>query len=291
METATPMNRRKRFEQMARRAINKANVDAGNARWWPKYYGMYMYLRPRTVPLSKIKGLRLYQEQILTRAQCQELKARILSLRSNWTAYPEEAIFRLGTPTCTLKGVNDDVINRSNALLLAEFSSLYDTVFQELSRTLGTDQICFKANAYLPGFAISHCAPGAPPSPATPLIGRLRDLFYTHVPTAPFHHDGQYDLLEWDAGVRSCPKISFILPIDLPIGGSKLYVFNATDKVSARRAIVSERSYVQYEVGKIVIHDGDHWHMVAPSKMVPDDYKIVLVGHGVQLNGTWYLYW
>lgn len=293
MKTEDKYSRRAHFEQLIQdRAVNKATVQKGNARWWPKYTGALMYLRPWISSVHQIDGLMFNERRVFTDTQCSDIKNHLLSLRQVWTAYPEEQVNRFGTPTCTLRGVDNTVIAKSNELLLKEFPDLYPILLQHLEAVLDTKNICYKANSYLPGFNIVH-APnrGGTNNTTNWLSDLLRGWFYRIVPMAPFHTDGQYNLLEFGSDIRECPKISFTLPIDLPKSGSGLYIFNATDRTSSRKAILSKKCLVKYEIGKMVVHDGDHWHLIAPMNFKPNEYRITIQGHSVKYGGTWHVYW
>lgn len=293
MNIEAKYSRRAKFKKLIQdHAVNKATVEKGNARWWPKYTGALMYLRPWMSSVHQIDGLFFNERQVFTKNQCADIKNHLLSLQKFWTAYPEEQVNRLGTPTCTLRGVDNTVIAKSNELLLKEFPDLYPILLQELETVLDTKNICYKNNSYLPGFNIvDNSNLGGTNNAAKWLSDLLRSWFYSIIPVAPFHTDGQYNLLEFGSDIRECPKISFTLPIDLPESGSGLYIFNATDRTSSRKAILSKKCLVKYEIGKMVIHDGDHWHLIAPMNFKLNEYRIMIQGHGVKYRDTWHVYW
>ena len=53
-----------------------------------------------------------------------------------------------------------------------------------------------------------------------------------------------------------------------------------------------ERTYFQYELGKIFFHSGNRYHQVAEvHEMENNDERITLQGHAVKANNTLYLFW
>ena len=54
----------------------------------------------------------------------------------------------------------------------------------------------------------------------------------------------------------------------------------------------SRHAYVPYQVGEMVLFKGDHWHCTGNIAPHGDGWRrIMLTGHGVQVNGTWEIYY
>ena len=73
--------------------------------------------------------------------------------------------------------------------------------------------------------------------------------------------------------------------------GAGLYIFNSTKKNSIFESIYKDKKKYTYELGKLYIHEGLNWHMIAPSNIKNNEYRITLQGHGINCNGIWYIYW
>ena len=130
----------------------------------------------------------------------------------------------------------------------------------------------YKKGANLPGFHI------------------FTSNFIFKYPIASFHRDFQYLSLPWDNCCDQSNIISFTIPIFLPKDSCGLYIFNY-DGNNIFRAMNSKKQKYIYEEGKIYIHNGLHWHMIAPCRIKKNEYRITLQGHGIKCGDTWYLYW
>ena len=96
---------------------------------------------------------------------------------------------------------------------------------------------------------------------------------------------------DWESNCDFNNSISFTMAVCLPKASSGLYVFDANSNDSRTIAIKSNRSFIEYKIGKIVLHDGHNWHIMAPSKINKNEYRITLQGHGIKCNNKWFIYW
>ncbi|VVU95454.1 hypothetical protein CPAV1605_1205 [seawater metagenome] len=60
------------------------------------------------------------------------------------------------------------------------------------------------------------------------------------------------------------------------------------DKWSASK---SKKALIEYSIGYLYLHDGNHYHIMKPSKIGKNEYRITLQGHGILCNGVWNIYW
>jgi hypothetical protein len=88
----------------------------------------------------------------------------------------------------------------------------------------------------------------------------------------------------------ACPQVTFILPLLLPRRGHGLYVFNSMDWDHPEQAIRAPRAYFPYQVGQMLIFDGLHWHMPAQPRWSRGDRRVIMVGHGLRVDGVWHIY-
>ena len=157
--------------------------------------------------------------------------------------------------------------------MLRQFGDMYTLLLRELRILLDTPNVYYKENGFLPGFHI------------------FSSSFYFQFPVASFHTDGQQHQNDWSDNCDLNQSLSFTLSIDLPKNSSGLYIFDATNKQSRLQALFSNRSFIPYKIGKIVLHHGNNWHIMAPSKIKTNEYRMTLQGHGIKCQNSWFIYW
>ena len=133
-------------------------------------------------------------------------------------------------------------------------------------------KVVYKKKANLPGFHIFTS----------------KSIF--RYPIASFHRDLQYNSLNWNSQCDNTKIISFTVPIYLPKDQSGLYIFNYSGD-NILKAMNSEKDKYKYTIGKLYIHNGLNWHIIAPTFIDKGEYRITLQGHGLKCNDIWYIYW
>ena len=169
---------------------------------------------------------------------CSYLAHRIDSLEEHWDHYPAEGLIRLGGASCTLAGHDEAYRQRSRSVMYGAFGDLYTLILGHLKSCLGTDAVRYSDHGFAPGMLINYM----------PTRPRLRGLIEGRLATAGFHFDSQASFAfpechpDWY-------QISFLLPLELPVGGHGLLLFEATQETKMGRAILSRRAYHPYRVG------------------------------------------
>lgn len=127
---------------------------------------------------------------------------------------------------------------------------------------------------------------------------------------APPHRDQQFMSYVPEVLQPAAQTLTFTLPLQVPSGGAGLRVFDAfLDKPSGKllnkegkelpssgkayQKLIRKLSYedVVYLPGRMLLFSGDQLHAVSPYRNpVSSDRRIVLQGHGIFRNGTWWLF-
>jgi hypothetical protein len=233
---------------------------------------------------------------LLDQEECDFVRRRVLELRDTWIPRggPELPFYTLGAAsyidTTIVQGSNEPYVSKlveTNPLIRENFGWLLAKVMRALSIHL---QAVVKVadELALPGF---HIFEGyAVPMGETSIHF---DLQYLNLP-GPLPAKGD----------RSSP-ISFTLPIHLPQGGAGLNTWpctyddvmehwrSATEiKPLHQMAAERERTFHPYTPGIMALHSGLLMHQIAPiAKVVPEDQRITLQGHGMFVDDAWTIYW
>lgn len=93
---------------------------------------------------------------------------------------------------------------------------------------------------------------------------------------ASIHTDEAHERLEWGCGVSD--PFSFLIPIALPeAGGGLNWWMNSKPE--------TEKQYLQYELGNLIMFAGDLPHQINNDKPMTDtDFRITYQGHGITLD-------
>ena len=235
-----------------------------------RFTGLCMNFTSSVVPIDSIKCYHK-EKYILTNEQCSVIKNKIINLNKHWSKR-NPILYTFGKSSYMFDNIEKNRVN-NNRLLLNTFPELYIILLNALKDMLNTKNVYYKNDALLPGFHIF-----------------VENSFFQY-PIASFHIDGQQDLNKWNKKCDLKNSISFTLSIDLPKDSPGLYLFDATKKHSRIQAIFKNRTFIPYEIGKIVLHRGNNWHIMAPSKINKNEYRMTLQGHGIKCNDSWYIYW
>ena len=227
-------------------------------------------------------------EQFYTEKDAQEISKRVMAQKHLWERR-NVAMFTLGTSSYVDGASSTEYQKKSaesNPRMLELFGDVEKRIIQYFSHRAPTATIKFRKNAALPGFHIFEC----------------NKLFSN--PVASVHRDLQFQRLAYEKTekIDFTNTLSFTIALQLPKSGSGLYMIdlppipNTVQLLIPRPMItaVAQKTKIEYKVGYIVCHNGQHTHMIAPSAWDgTDTYRITIQGHGVyDLNKkTWYIYW
>jgi hypothetical protein len=242
----------------------------------------------------------------LTVEECKEIKEKLFSLREFWidrsralSPFDDVPFYCLGVASYIdsirpgESHIYFDNAKLTNKIIKENFPQL----FKKLEETLAKEFSCeikYVDDFAVPGFQIY-----------------LADWFFEDF-MGPKHCDFHHYLLDWKKyGIDFDPKenLSFTASIKLPKSGGGIYMWDKTyDYETERLKNLSyeqhrdqmynielpdeERTYFQYELGKIFFHSGNRYHQVAEVReMENDDERITLQGHAVKADNTLYLFW
>ena len=146
----------------------------------------------------------------------------------------------------------------TNPILFKHFGFMYEDLREMLSVVLG-EPVFFNHDIALPGF---HVFPSDP-------------QFLSM--SGSWHVDLPHNTL----GLGNQDTQAFTIAIKLPTGGGGMDMrINGKDE------------YVEYEEGKMYLHDGTDVHRISCYKECrPDEYRITLQGHIVRNNGELITFW
>ena len=240
---------------------------------WYAGSGMWVDLDKNLVSFDKLDNIIYHDERdILSLDECKDIKNKIIKNKKKWVC-KKVVLYTLGGVSYLGDRVGKNNVIESNTFMNNLFPDLYKTLLFNLSSMLNK-KVVFREDAYLPGFHI------------------FKSNYLFRYPIAEFHVDYQYTRYKWNNKFCDTSKtISFTLPIDLPKDDSGLYIFNADSTWSRIEASKSKRSLVNYKIGKLVVHSGNNYHIMKPSKILEGEYRITLQGHGVLCNNIWYIFW
>ncbi len=198
----------------------------------------------------------------------------IMGLANKWERRSKDPFYTLGAasyldaqPWKPKLGIQYYIENAAekNVFLIENFSYQYATLFKILKNNILNGKI-----------ALLHALPG---------FHIFKSCKEFQNPTMPsIHRDIQYQNLTWPGPIEN--TFSFTIPIKIPKSGAGLIYWERTG--------FSEESefHINYNVGDIIYHFGLIKHQIAPFKeVVEKELRITMQGHGVLINGAWYLYW
>lgn len=240
---------------------------------WYNGSGMWLNLYDNIVEIDELDNLLYHKEiDLLSSEECKELKNIIINNKKKWVC-KKVVLYTLGGVSYLGDKVGIDKVYKSNKFMRDLFPNLYENLLLSLKKILKKD-VVYKEDGYLPGFHI------------------FGSNFLFRYPIAEFHVDRQHTRNNWDESCDLNKTISFTVPIDLPSDTSGLFIFNADKTCTDRKkASLSKRALVKYKMGKLVLHSGNNYHIMKPSLILKNEYRITLQGHGVLCNNKWYIFW
>ena len=153
----------------------------------------------------------------------------------------------------------------ANAVLRRVFGGMQERVASVLTAILGKP-CAFHHDLALPGFHIFT---------SLALRGAYRDSL---------HIDLQHQYLPLESNVLTA-TLTFTLPLVMPAQGAGI---EFCQPASSKKANIRLE---RYALGELFIHSGRVLHRRAhfPASSICD--RVTLQGHGIEVNGTWILYW
>ena len=218
-------------------------------------------------------------DKILSNKECLYWSNRVRQMKDKWNKR-NVSMNTLGS--ASYLDLNHEELSFESNQLLKPFDLLNEKVRSYLESKL-KQKVVFRDGCCKPGFHIFEC----------------NSIF--SYPVASVHKDMQYQRLKYyeDEEIDTDNLLSFTLPIELPKKAGlflfdtevpawsmyffpKILWFNFCNKV-----------YVPYKEGEIVMHKGLDFHMIGPSEINTEKYRMTLQGHGVfdRKNKVWHLYW
>ena len=251
---------------------------------------------------------RVVDVPLLDEAECDDVRARIESLREHWTRrHPSAPFYTLGASNYFDIAHNPDLpyyrmAERLNPLLVEHFASLYQRAARKLADHLRMP-VGYVDRLARPGFHIFE---------ADETFCRTRGLTHREwfrerenpdFVSSPIHCDTPHYVVDWGEDARNVSfarPLSFTLAISMPATGSGMYVWdlriNETvdfDDARIHEALRGRRRILrEYRRGAMAVHDGMNYHMVAPmNDPQPGEVRITMQGHGVPVAGVMRLFW
>jgi|688.fasta_scaffold12235_17 hypothetical protein len=227
-------------------------------------------------------------EPFYTENDAQKIADRVMAQKHLWERR-NIAMSTLGTSSY-VDGANSRTYQQksaeSNPRMMELFGDVEDRILKYFQFRAPGATIKFRDYAALPGFHIFEC----------------NKLFSS--PVASVHRDLQFQRLEYAKNEKIDLKntLSFTIALQLPKSGSGLYMIDLPPIPDVMQLLIprplitafAEKTKIEYKVGYIVCHNGQHTHMIAPSAWDGEDsYRITIQGHGVYdwEKKTWYMYW
>lgn len=224
---------------------------------------------------------------IFSEKECEEVRNTIYELQEYWMQRHAIApFFTLGTASyLDAKKDKKNYYSQAqhfNLILQKELSWFYEKLVTILGKLLN-DSACYLDKAGLPGFHI------------------YKSHKFFELPVTSVHCDLQYQNLDWKIEETDFTQpISYTMAIALPHSGGGLNTWDIDYEEIRGKAPeylkqllqIREKTYLAYEIGKLVLHSGHKVHQAAPGKDLQDgDDRITLQGHALFSRGSWQLYW
>lgn len=230
--------------------------------------------------------------ELLDDGACTDLVARLMSVSGSW--YERHALddqihsfHTLGAATyLDTDEAYGPVAAAANPVLRENFSDLLARVMAAITARTGYPAR-LSDDLALPGFHIFRGDHRAPPG-----------LMYG----GTIHVDRPHDRHKFPFAIEA--TLSLTLPIRIPACGAGMYHWSDVPESmmtgpKAPHAMPPEvrdwydtnKRYIGYNAGEMVLHDGLTVHQLAnPGRTRDDEYRISLQGHGVLGDGTWHLF-
>jgi hypothetical protein len=228
--------------------------------------------------------------ELLSEAQCEEVRQTVHALRNSWETLDSEAghpFYKLGAASYELRRPDLPPVSyyayarRMNPILLDKFGWLYERLSDVLAQHLERP-IHYSPDLALPGFHIflGYQSPK----------GRSKAIHYDeNIKSVRF--DGA-DEVDFDC------TVSFTAAIALPKSGAGLNLWDVVGSAETTRLKIPERlasmpyQFHPYKIGNIFIHSGQHYHQIAHFENVgPTDERITLQGSAVLQGDKIVAFW
>ena len=219
-------------------------------------------------------------EMILSSEEADRLAARVIELEPFWTRF-NSVLYTLGSASYL-----PHEEGMSNRELRSFFPGLHDTILEHFRRLYPQWTVKYRPGAPLPGFHI------------------FRSNYWFTWPVASLHVDRQYEHVDFkpDEEPDYEGTLSFTIALQLPRGGSGLYVWDArADDPDSPLLLLpfhlnrKPLRHIVYRPGAIVTHSGNHFHMIQPSRHYGprEKSRITIQGHALRTkrDNTLWLYW
>jgi hypothetical protein len=226
----------------------------------------------------------LSQHDILSAAECHDIRARVFALRERWTERSPNSFYTLGAASYldapSQHAAYQAAAQVTNPILRENFPELYELTGEFFAELVG-EAVYFDEAYALPGFHV-HMIHGCGPGGDNP---------------APRAH---FDL-QWKHALADCTPqatLSFTLLIEGPSGGASMAVWPVRYQEALQLGFTA-REYaaryppqeVAYTPGRIVVHDGFVLHAIGSAPPSSRGFRVTFQGHGVRLPRGWMLYW
>lgn len=262
-----------------------------------------------TTGLVSNASLETQTRVIFTPQECEDIVRKLKSHEDRWENQSVGGVMRTFGRASYLGAANENSKSKgvSNGEMLSLFPGVYASLTRELQTRFPDSDIVLGGGdeaplAGVPGFHIFEAT---------------RAFRW---PVASLHVDRQYINAGFVKRGENYPKrtMSFTVLIQEPEGGAGLHIWD----VSSEADLPSEggayppkggtilplpvwllanakehHRRVNYEIGKLVMHDGHHYHLIAPNSAEASRARITLQGHGIWRRkegsdrDTLYVYW
>lgn len=223
-----------------------------------------------------------YRVRVLSEESCTHIATRVSAMRHLAQVGSDGFFYTLGNALYQNKDPHAyfQKAARFNALLFEEFGFFYEDVLRRIASFLGCET-GFLAGFSFPGFHLFE-------------IGRAGSY-----DGGGAHFDLSYQKI-FPGYIPALPHYSFTVAVRLPAAASGLDIWDLHYKEMQqmpagfdpiRESGNTERRFVGYQVGEMVIFDGHYLHRIAATHPVqPEDQRITLQGHCLFINGYWAIY-
>jgi hypothetical protein len=225
---------------------------------------------------------------ILTPDEADAVARRVVALRDRWEAKSRGGVmFTLGSPSYIggSKGF-------SNEEMIGEFGDTIDAVRAVFAARYPDHDVVVGG---------SDAAPGA----GVPGFHIFNPCLASKLPVASLHIDKQYVNagfpVERAASGYPGATLSFTLLVASPEGGAGLHLWSVSpypEEKCALSAVANPyatiatllrnsdaHTYVDYSIGRLEIHSGNRFHLIAPFARGDTLQRITLQGHGFFVDG------
>jgi hypothetical protein len=227
----------------------------------------------------------LTQHRLFSAGECAGIRDRVLALRDRWIRRSADGFYSLGTSTyLDAPGRRAEYLasaRKTNPLLLAEFSDVYAAIAGFFEEFLFAP-VVVASEVPVPGFHVFEFAYPGPENDSA---------------SARAHFDLQW--IEAFPGLMPQATVSFTVAIEQPPRPAAMEVWALRYEESARVtgpvgawAAEHPARRMPYADGGMTVHDGNILHAIGSrSPGEAPGRRLTLQGHGVQVGGTWTLYW